>query len=78
MRPGFAKAAQAETGRGELLASVDMLRSVSNRVLETHTRAIQIAGGVLMVGIGFFLVSGLWGGLLAQLQTSVAGFTPVL
>ncbi|HET6259603.1 cytochrome c biogenesis CcdA family protein [Pseudonocardia sp.] len=46
--------------------------------LRRHTRAIQIAGGVLMVGVGFLLVSGLWGGLLAQLQTSVAGFTPVL
>ena len=27
---------------------------------------------------GLLLVSGLWGGLLARLQVSVAGFTPVL
>jgi cytochrome c-type biogenesis protein len=46
--------------------------------LRRHTRAIQIGGGVLLVGVGVLLVSGLWGGLLAQLQTSVVGFTPVL
>src|SRR4051794_11808116 len=46
--------------------------------LRRHTRAIQIAGGALMLAVGFLLVSGLWDGLLAQLQTSVAGFTPVI
>jgi cytochrome c-type biogenesis protein len=46
--------------------------------LRRHTRSIQIAGGVLMVAVGLLLVSGLWGGLLAQLQVAVAGFTPVL
>ena len=38
--------------------------------------AIQIGGGVLLVTVGLLLVTGLWGGLLAQLQVSVAGFTP--
>ncbi|QJY46319.1 cytochrome c biogenesis CcdA family protein [Pseudonocardia broussonetiae] len=46
--------------------------------LRRHTRSIQIGGGVLMVAVGVLLVSGLWGGLLAQLQVSVAGFTPVI
>ncbi|WP_433556978.1 cytochrome c biogenesis CcdA family protein [Pseudonocardia xinjiangensis] len=46
--------------------------------LRRHTRMIQVAGGALMVAVGLLLVSGLWGGLLAELQTSVAGFTPVL
>jgi cytochrome c-type biogenesis protein len=46
--------------------------------LRRHTRAIQIGGGVLMVGVGVLLVSGLWAGLLVQLQVSVVGFTPVL
>ncbi len=46
--------------------------------LRRHTRRIQVAGGVLLVGVGLLLVSGLWGGLLAWMQTSVAGFTPVL
>ncbi len=46
--------------------------------LRRHTRAIQVGGGVLLVAVGLLLVSGLWGGLLATLQTSVAGFTPVL
>jgi cytochrome c-type biogenesis protein len=46
--------------------------------LRRHTRMIQIGGGVLLVAVGLLLVSGLWGGLLARLQVSVAGFTPVL
>ncbi len=46
--------------------------------LRRHTRAIQIGGGVLMVGVGMLLVTGLWAGLLVELQVSVAGFTPVL
>jgi cytochrome c-type biogenesis protein len=46
--------------------------------LRRHTRAIQIGGGVLLVAVGLLLVSGLWGGLLARLQVSVTGFTPVL
>jgi cytochrome c-type biogenesis protein len=46
--------------------------------LRRHTRAIQVGGGVLLVAVGLLLVSGLWGGLLARLQVSVAGFTPVL
>ncbi len=45
-------------------------------VLRRHTRGIQIAGGVLLVAVGVLLVSGQWGLLLAQLQTSIAGFTP--
>lgn len=46
--------------------------------LRRHTRAIQVCGGVLLIAVGVLLVSGLWGGLLAWLQVSVAGFTPVL
>jgi cytochrome c-type biogenesis protein len=46
--------------------------------LRRHTRPIQVAGGVLMVAVGVLLVTGLWAGLLAQLQTSIAGFSPVL
>jgi cytochrome c-type biogenesis protein len=46
--------------------------------LRRHTRAIQVAGGALMLAVGLLLVGGLWDGLLAQLQGSVAGFTPVI
>jgi cytochrome c-type biogenesis protein len=46
--------------------------------LRRHTRQIQVGGGVLMVAVGVLLVTGLWAGLLAQLQTSIAGFSPVL
>jgi cytochrome c-type biogenesis protein len=46
--------------------------------LRRHTRAIRTGGGVLLVAVGLLLLTGLWGGLLARLQVSVAGFTPVL
>jgi cytochrome c-type biogenesis protein len=46
--------------------------------LRRHTRAIQLAGGALMVAVGVLLVTGLWGVLLARLQVSIAGFVPVL
>ncbi|HXV93907.1 MAG TPA: cytochrome c biogenesis CcdA family protein [Pseudonocardia sp.] len=46
--------------------------------LRRNTRRIQIGGGALMVAVGLLLLTGLWGGLLARLQTSIAGFTPVL
>jgi cytochrome c-type biogenesis protein len=46
--------------------------------LRQHTRRIQVGGGVLMVAVGVLLVTGMWAGLLAQLQTSIAGFSPVL
>jgi cytochrome c-type biogenesis protein len=46
--------------------------------LRRHTRGIQVGGGVLLVAVGLLLVTGVWGGFLAQLQTSVSGFTPVL
>ena len=46
--------------------------------LRRNTRAIQVAGGAMLVAVGLLLVTGAWGGLLAALQVSVAGFTPVL
>ncbi len=46
--------------------------------LRRHTRRIQVGGGVLLVGVGLLLLSGLWDGWLAWLQTSVASFVPVI
>jgi cytochrome c-type biogenesis protein len=46
--------------------------------LRRHSRAIQVGGGVLLAAVGLLLLTGVWGGLLARLQVSVAGFTPVL
>ena len=46
--------------------------------LRRHTRTIQIGGGVLLVAVGVLLVTGLWAGMLAQLQVSISGFAPVL
>lgn len=44
--------------------------------LRRHVRGIQIGGGVLLVAVGILLVTGLWGSMVAGLQTSLAGFTP--
>ncbi len=44
--------------------------------LSKHRRAIQVSGGVLLVAVGVALVTGLWGTLIASLQTSITGFTP--
>ncbi|MBP2365661.1 cytochrome c biogenesis CcdA family protein [Pseudonocardia parietis] len=44
--------------------------------LRRHTRAIQVAGGVLLMAVGALLVSGLWAQWLVKLQVSIAGFTP--
>jgi cytochrome c-type biogenesis protein len=46
--------------------------------LRRHGRAIRVGGGVLLAVVGLLLLTGVWGGLLARLQVSVAGFTPVL
>lgn len=46
--------------------------------LRRHTRAIQVAGGAMLVAVGLLLVTGVWGSLLAQLQIAIAGFVPVI
>jgi len=46
--------------------------------LRRHTRAIQIGGGALLVAVGLLLLTGLWDGWLAELQTSVGAFVPVI
>lgn len=44
-----------------------------------HQRALQLAGGGLLVVVGLLMASGLWTQLVTQLQTSlVAGFEVVL
>lgn len=44
--------------------------------LRRHTRAVQLAGGALLVLVGALLVSGVWAQMLVKLQVSIAGFTP--
>lgn len=39
-----------------------------------HIRAINIAGGVLLVIIGVLMVSGLWGVIMTQLGAVISGF----
>jgi cytochrome c-type biogenesis protein len=46
--------------------------------LRRNTRRIQIGGGALMVAVGLLLLTGAWGAMLARIQISIAGFTPVL
>lgn len=46
--------------------------------LRRNARRIQIGGGIGMVAVGLMLVTGLWAGLLAQIQTSVTTFVPLV
>jgi cytochrome c-type biogenesis protein len=46
--------------------------------LRRHVRAVQVGGGALLVVVGLLLVTGMWGSLVAAMQTSVAGFTPAI
>jgi len=62
-----------------VLIALGAARAVRAQVwLRRHVRTIQVAGGVLLVIVGLLLVTGLWGRLLAVLQTSVTGFTPLI
>lgn len=44
------------------------------QVLRRHQRAIQVAGGVLLVTVGVLLTTGLWTSIIASVQGSIAGF----
>lgn len=43
--------------------------------LKSHIRAVNIAGGSLLIAIGISMVSGLWGELIYSLQGYLSGFT---
>lgn len=44
--------------------------------LRRHIRAVQIGGGLMLVVVGVLLATGVWGSLVASLQTSLVGYTP--
>lgn len=46
--------------------------------LKKHIRAVNIAGGILMVLIGLVMVTGLWTYLMSHLQVVIDGFLPPL
>lgn len=46
--------------------------------LRRHTRAIQITGGLLLIGIGVLLLTGAWDQLIAWLRAPIGGFSTPL
>lgn len=46
--------------------------------VKRHIRAVNIAGGVLLILIGALMVSGLWRGIISALGTVILGFQPAL
>ncbi len=46
--------------------------------LRRHIRAINLAGGVLLVAIGVLMVSGLWNAWMLQLGSVIGGYVTVL
>jgi len=50
----------------------------SVRWVKAHIRAVNIAGGVLLILIGVLMVSGLWRDIISSLGTVILGFAPAL
>lgn len=46
--------------------------------LRRHARGIQLVGAAALIVIGTLMVTGVWGTIIAKLQTSVVGFGTVL
>jgi cytochrome c-type biogenesis protein len=46
--------------------------------LKRHIRAINIGGGILLVIIGAFMVTGVWGVLMSKLGVVISGFVPAI
>jgi cytochrome c-type biogenesis protein len=46
--------------------------------VKRHLRAINIAGGILLIVIGVLMVSGLWQAMMSGLTAVINGFTPAL
>lgn len=46
--------------------------------LRRHIRAINIAGGVLLIAIGVLMVSGIWTIWMYELQAVITGFVPAI
>jgi cytochrome c-type biogenesis protein len=50
----------------------------SVRWVKRHIRAVNIAGGVLLILIGLLMVSGLWRAIISSLGAVILGFAPAL
>lgn len=48
------------------------------RVLRRHIRAINLAGGALLVVIGVLMLTGVWNLWVGTLQASIGGYVPAL
>ena len=46
--------------------------------IKRHIRAVNIAGGVLLIVIGVLMVSGLWQAMMSQLTAVINGFVPAI
>ena len=46
--------------------------------LKRHIRAINVAGGVMLMVIGFLIATGLWTSLMSQLQAVISGYVPTI
>lgn len=58
------------------LGSAGAMRGVD--VLRRHSRAIQIAGGILLVAVGVALVTGLWAQFIGWIQVHTLEFGATL
>jgi cytochrome c-type biogenesis protein len=65
--------------RAIMLASVFCLGlGIPFVLVKRHVRAINIAGGVLLIAIGVLLVTGIWNVLLSDFMAVINGFQPTI
>ena len=80
---GFGKATVGNAGSGSCCSSTTIGAGIpacskTRRAVAQAKRFGAVLARALQGAFGALLVTGLWGGLLAQLQVAIAGFTPVL
>ena len=46
--------------------------------LKRHVRAINLAGGALLVVVGLLMVTGVWSAVVTSLQALIGGYVPAI
>ncbi|HLP22754.1 MAG TPA: cytochrome c biogenesis protein CcdA, partial [Microbacteriaceae bacterium] len=46
--------------------------------IRAHIRQINLAGGVLLIGMGILMATGVWAELMSQLQEVIGGYVPAI
>ena len=58
--------------------SVHAVSGVSDFILKRHIRAINVAGGILLILIGVLMVSGVWGVFMSRVGVLIQGYVTTI